>query len=322
MKAIVQTKYGAAEEVFEVKNLAKPSPKAHEVLIRIHATTATGSDRAMRLGEPYIGRLYTGLNKPKRAVPGVECAGVIEAVGKDVTLFKVGDEVVAETADLGCYAEYVCIAETGLLLAKPANMTFEEVAPVCAGAVTALNFFKIAKIQAGQKVLIYGASGSVGTYAIQIAKALGTEVTGVCSGRNTAMVKELGADEVIDYTQEDFTKSNKTYDIIFDAVGKGSFTACKPLLNKKGVYLSVDLSSSLFWQILKTSITGGKKAKFSATGALPVTKRLPLLKEIKEMIEAGKLKSVIDKRYTLENTAQAHSYVDTGRKRGNVVIVP
>ena len=321
MKAIVQAKYGAPKEVYQIKEVTKPTPKANEVLIKIHATTATGSDRAMRLGKPYIGRLYTGLSKPKRAVPGVECAGTVEAVGKEVTLFKVGDEVVGETTGLGCYAEYVCIPEKGMLVTKPANMTFEEVAPICAGAVTALNFFKIAKMQAGQKVLIYGASGNVGTYAIQIAKALGTEVTGVCSNQNLDMVKSLGADHVIDYTKEDFTKSGQAYDIIFDAVGKSSFTACKSLLKKKGVYLSVDLTGSLFFQMLKTAIVGSKKAKFSATGALPVAKRLALLQEVKEMIEAGNIKSVIDKRYGLEQTAQAHSYVDTGRKKGNVVIV-
>jgi NADPH:quinone reductase-like Zn-dependent oxidoreductase len=319
MKAIVQTRYGLPG-VLQLKVLGKPAPKDNEVLIRVNATTATAADGSMRKGSPFIGRFYTGLTKPKRAIPGVEFAGEIESVGKDVKLFKEGDLVFGETTALGCYAGYVCVPEAGVLTTKPDNITCEEAAPVCGGALTALNFLRRGNIRSGQTVLIYGASGSIGTYAAQLARYFGAEVTGVCSTTNVEMVKSLGAHKVIDYTQEDFTKSGRTYNIIFDTVGKSSFSRCKGLLTRNGVYLSTVLDLPLFFQMLWTSMTGGKNAKFSATGMLPVRERLILLKELKEIFKAGQIKSVIDKRYPLEQMAEAHHYVEQGHKKGNVVI--
>jgi len=276
----------------------------------------------MRRGEPFVGRFVTGLTRPKRAIPGVEFAREIEAVGKDVKLFKEGDPVFGSTGtSFGAHAEYVCVPEEGVLATKPANMTYEEAAPVCDGALTALNFLRNgANIQTGQKVLTNGASGSVGTSAVQLAKYFGAEVTGVCSTTNLELVRSLGADRVIDYTREDFTKTGQTYDIIFDVVGKSSFSRCKGCLTQQGVYLSAVLGLPLLLQVLWTSMIGSKKVKFSATGLRSVSERLGLLQELKELIEAGKIKSVIDRRYPLEQIAEAHRYVDKGHKKGNVVI--
>ncbi len=319
MKAIVSTKYGPPD-VLQLKEVEKPAAKDNEVLIRINTTTVTAADGMMRKGDPFVGRFYSGLTSPRRSIPGVEFAGEIESVGKDVRLFKQGDQVFGETTALGCYAEYVCLSEEEVLTTKPTNMTYEKAVPVCGGALTALNFLRKGNIQSGQKVLIYGASGSVGTFAVQLAKYFGAEVTGVCSTTNLEMVKSLGADKVIDYTKEDFTKSGQTYNIIFDTVGKSSFSRCKGLLTQKGVYLSAVLDLPLLLQMLWTSMIGSKKAKFSATGLRPVPERLIFLKELKELFKAGKIKSVIDRRYPLEQIAEAHRYVDKGHKKGNVVI--
>ncbi len=319
MKAIVSTKYGPPD-VLQLKEVEKPAAKDNEVLIRINTTTVTAADGMMRKGGPFVGRFYSGLTSPRRSIPGVEFAGEIESVGKDVRLFKQGDQVFGETTALGCYAEYVCLSEEEVLTTKPTNMTYEKAVPVCGGALTALNFLRKGNIQSGQKVLIYGASGSVGTFAVQLAKYFGAEVIGVCSTTNLEMVKSLGADKVIDYTKEDFTKSGQTYNIIFDTVGKSSFSRCKGLLTQKGVYLSAVLDLPLLLQMLWTSMIGSKKAKFSATGLRPVPERLIFLKELKELFKAGKIKSVIDRRYPLEQIAEAHRYVDKGHKKGNVVI--
>lgn len=319
MKAVIQTRYGAPE-VLQLTEVPTPIPGDQEVLIRVHATTANAADSAMRTGRPLIGRLYTGLIRPKRPIPGVECSGEVAAVGKAVQGFQVGDQVFGETLALGCYAEYVCIPANGLLMHKPATLPHEAAAAVCAGGITALNFLRQGKLQRGQKVLIYGASGSVGTFAVQIAAALGTEVTAVCGTRNLALMQQLGATTVVDYSQQDFTQTTQRYDLIFDAVGKTTFARCRGLLVPGGTFMAVDLSLSLIWQMIRGAMFGGKKVILSATGALPVQKRLELLRELHPLLAAGTLQTVIDSTYTLADAAAAHSRVDTGRKTGNVIL--
>jgi NADPH:quinone reductase-like Zn-dependent oxidoreductase len=320
MKAIVCTKYGSSD-VLQLKEVEKPTPKDNEVLIRVYATAVTAAHCAMRKG-PIYGRLATGLTRPKNPIPGTDLAGEIEAVGKDVKLFKEGDLVFGGTdLGFGCYAEYICIPEEDVLAIKPANMTYEEATSVVEGALTALPFLRDkGNIQSGQKVLINGASGSVGTAAVQLAKYFGAEVTGVCSTTNLEMVKSLGADKVIDYTKEDFTKSGETYDIIFDTVGKTSFSRCKSSLKQKGIYLAAPFGMTIILQMLWTSMVGSKKAMFAFTGLMPSSKKTENLIFVKELIEAGKIKSVIDRRYPLEQAAEAHRYVEKGHKKGNVVI--
>ncbi len=320
MKAIESKKYGS-HDVFQLHEVAQPSPKPHEILIRNYATTVTGADIMMRKGKPWIGRLFLGLRKPKVTILGFEFAGEVVGVGEAVSLFKIGDRVFGGTTNLGCYAEYTCVSENGVLTTIPENLSYEEAAPVNGSAVTVMNFLKgLANIGANQKVLINGASGGLGTYAIQIAKHFGAEVTGVCSTANVAMVKALGADEVIDYTQEDFTQNGKQYDIIFDTVGKSSFTKCQKSLVKNGIYLSAVLNFSLFLQMMWTSIWGGKKAKSSATGLLSVKERLKYFMEIKELLRTKKIKTVIDKHYSLAQMAEAHQYVEKGHKKGSIII--
>jgi NADPH:quinone reductase-like Zn-dependent oxidoreductase len=321
MKAIVCTKYGSPD-VLELKEVEKPTPKDNEVLIRVYAASATAADCMMRQGTPFYGRLFLGLKRPKNPITGTGFAGTIEAVGKEVKLFKEGDSVFGETGiGFSTNAEYVCLPEDGVLATLPYNMTYEEAAPLCDGALTSWTFLKdIGQIQCGQSVLINGASGSLGSAAVQIAKYFGAEVTGVCSTTNLEMVKSLGADKVIDYTKEDFTKTGQTYDIIFDTVGKSSFSRCKGSLRENGVYLSPVLSLPLLSQMIWTSKVGSKKAKFSATGLRPVSELRVLLNELKECIEAGKIKSIVDRSYSLKQTAEAHRYIETGHKKGNVVI--
>ena len=321
MKAIISTKYGSPD-VLELRKVDRPAPKDDEVLIRVYAASVSTADSMMRTGKPYIGRLFTGISKPKNSIPGTGFAGIIESVGKTVKLFKEGDQVFGENIKIfGTNAEYVCVPENGVISIKPDYITFDEAAPICDGAVTSLNFLKnLAKIQPGQKVLINGASGSLGTAAVQIAKFFETEVTAVCSTTNSALVKSLGADKVIDYTKEDFTKSGHKYDIIYDTVGKSSFSASKKALTKNGVYVSPVLSMPLLGDMMCTSIFGKKKARFSATGVLPVAQLKTLLQNINEMIGAGHLKTIIHKTYPLEQIVEAHFYVDKGHKKGNIVI--
>ncbi len=318
MKAIVYTEYGSPD-VLELKEVAQPVPKDNEVLIRVHATTVTTADSMMRRGESMVSRIILGLRKPRKKfkIPGLELAGEIESIGKDVKRFRKGDQVYGFTGfGPGAYAEYKCMSEEGSLVLKPTNMAYEEAAAVVDGASTALFFLKEkANIQSGEKVLINGASGSIGTFAVQIAKYFGAEVTGVCSSANVELVKSLGADKVIDYTQEDFTRNGEKYDIIFDTVGKSSFSHCKDSLNKNGRYLVTVMGLTPILQTLWTRVIGSKKVIF----AMSVEKTESLI-FIKELIEAGKLKPVIDRQYPLEQIAEAHRHVEKGHKKGNVVI--
>jgi len=323
MKAIVFTEYGPPD-VLQLKEVEKPTPNDDEVLIKVYATTVTAGDCNLRgfvfvpSGLGLLTRIMQGLRKPRTNILGTELAGEIEAVGKDVKLFRQGDQVFGiDGYTLGAYAEYKCMsAEKGLAL-KPANLTYEEAAAVPGGALAALTFLKDkGKIQSGQKVLIHGASGSNGTAAVQLAKYYGTEVTGVCSTTNLELVKSLGADHVIDYTKEDFTKSGKTYDMIFDTVvGKTSFSECKDSLNQNGIYLAVAGGLLEIVQMLGTSVIGSKKVKFT-----PASEKAEDLRFIKELVEKGKIIPVIDRTYPLEQMAEAHRYADKGHKKGNVVI--
>ncbi len=321
VKAIVCTGYGSPD-VLQLREVERPVPRDNELLVRIRAASVTAADSMMRKGTPSYARMFLGLTKPKKRVPGTGFAGEIEAVGGGVRQFRIGEQVFGETGvNFGAHAEYVCVAEDGVLARKPDRVSYEEAATVCDGALTGFNFLReVIKVQKGQKVLVNGASGSLGTSAIQLAKYLGANVTAVCSTANVELVKSLGADKVIDYTKEDFTRTGDTYDVIYDTVGKTSFQRCKKSLTQHGVYLSPVLSLPVLFRMLLTSFTGGKKAKFSATGLKPVPELRKLLGEATELMDAGKLHMVIDKRYPLELTAEAHRYVDTGHKKGNVVI--
>ena len=319
MKAIVCTKYGPPE-VLQLKEVENPAPKDHELLIRVYATTVTFGDVRIRsftwpLWFRLPGRIVYGLTRPRRNIPGNELAGVIESVGKDVTLFKRGDHVFGiawGTSFQGATAEYKCLPEDGMVAMCPANMSHEEASALPVGGLTALHFLRRAGIQAGQKVLIYGASGSVGTFAVQLAKYFGAEVTGVCSTTNLEMVKSLGADKVIDYTKEEFTESDQVYDIIFDAVSKTSFSRSKRSLKRGGFFLTTD------WPVLRAlwnSMVGAEKVVIGIARQNPED-----LIFLKELVEAGRIESVIDRRYPLEQTAEAHRYVESGHKIGNVII--
>jgi NADPH:quinone reductase-like Zn-dependent oxidoreductase len=320
MKAIICPKYGPPE-VLQLKEVEKPVPKNNELLIRVCAVFVGIEDVMQRKGKPYFGRVFIGLTKPGNPILGTEFCGEIEEVGKGVTLFKKGDKVFGVTGfGFGCYAGYMCMPETGLLSIKPPDMTNEEAAPIC-GALAAWNLLKeIANIQSGQKVLIYGASGSIGLAAIQIAKVFGAEVTGVCSSSNLELVKSLGADNLIDNTIEDFTKNGLTFDVILDVSGKPSTLKFKNSLNKKGFYLTTYPTISILFQTFLTSRFTSKKVVFSATGLKPVSERLTFLKEIIKIFKEGKLKTIIDQSFPLEQMVEAHRYLERELERGNVVV--
>lgn len=305
MRAIVFERYGPPE-VLQLVEIEKPVPQENEVLIKIMATSVHKGDSRMRSldipgpgWQKLMARLVLGYNKPKNPILGMELAGVIEEVGKNVSLFKSGDEVFAETmwSGFGAYAEYKCMPEDGVLALKPTNMTFEQAAVMPAGGITTVGILKLANIQPGQQVLIYGASGSVGAFSVQLAKAYGAEVTGVCSAGNMELVRSLGADQVIDYTQEDFSTRGVRYDLILDAVGlyKGNYKAA---LKESGVFLNVDTASD---KIKKSEVKN-------------------LLLELKQLIETDQVKAVIDRSYPMEQVVEAHRYVDSGHKKGNVVL--
>ncbi|UCE98040.1 MAG: NAD(P)-dependent alcohol dehydrogenase [Dehalococcoidia bacterium] len=319
MRAVVCTKYGPPE-VLQIREVEKPIPKANEILIKVHTSTVTTGDcriRSFTFARWFWlpGRLLYGLTGPRRKIPGCDFAGEIATVGRNVNKFKVGDQVFGYTKGTSfnsCNAEYKCLHEEGLIAIKPSNMTYEEAAAVPIGGLTALHFLRKGNVKSGVKILIYGASGSVGTFAVQLAKHFGAEVTGVCSSANIEMVKSLGADKVIDYTKKDFTESGDAYDVIFDAVIKTSFSYCKSSLKERGVFLTLDWP---FLQALWTSIIGSKKV---IIGIAP--NRTENLIFLKELIEAGHLRSVIDRTYPIEQIVKAHRHVDQGHKKGNVVM--
>jgi NADPH:quinone reductase-like Zn-dependent oxidoreductase len=322
MKAIVATRYGSPD-VLQIQEVAIPTPKPNEVLLRVHASSATTADGMMRTGKPYFGRLMLGLTKPKHPITGTGFAGEVEAIGAEVTNFKVGDRVFGETTlGFSTNAEYVAVPENGVILPMPEGMDYTVAAPFCDGPVTSWNFLKyIGDVRPGQHVLINGASGSLGTAAVQLAKYLGAKVTGVCSTRNVGLVRSLGADEVIDYTRKDFTKGEQQYDLVFDTVGKSSYAACKPVLASKGQYLCPVLSLPLLMQMMRTSIIGAsQKAVFAATGLRSDEELQEMLQELVEIYQEGKLQIIIDRQYPLEKVAEAHTYIAAGRKKGNVVV--
>lgn len=320
MKAIVYTKYGPPD-VLQLKEVEKPTPKDNEILVKVYATTVTVADIRVRSFTVPIpvwlpARMVLGFRKPKKAILGMELAGEVESVGKDVKLLQKGDQVFAATlAGFGAYAEYKCLPEDGPVSIKPSNITYEEAAAIPIGARTALYYLRKANIQNGQKVLVYGASGSVGTYAVQIAKYFGANVTGVCSTTNLELVQSLGADKVIDYTNEDFTQSGETYDVIFEAVDKSSFSACMKSLKKDGIYLNVTVPIPGI-RMLWTKLTSSKKLILGQDSP----ENAEALNFLKELVEAGKIKVVIDRCYTFEQIVEAHRYVGKGHKKGNVVI--
>ena len=328
MKAIVYTQYGPPD-VLQVKEVEQPTPKDNEILIRIRATPVNFGDTlarnfsAVSPGEFTMPaplwlpvRIQMGYSKPKRTILGSEFAGDIEAVGKDVTRFKPGDAVFGYRAmNFGAYAEYLCMPEDGLVTEKPSNMSYEEAATVPYGALTALNLLRKVDIQPGQKVLVNGASGGIGSGAVQLAKHYGAEVTGVCGTPRLEFVKSLGADKVIDYTKEDFTRNGETYDVIFDILGKSSFARCKNSLTTNGRYLLASFKMKQILQMLGTSMRGGKKVICALS-----MESLDDLKFIKELVEAGEITTAIDKRFPMEQAAEAHRYVESGQKQGHVII--
>lgn len=329
MKAVTYTQYGAPD-VLHLTEMAKPAPKDNEVLIRVHATPVNFGDAMARnfgnisprqfnmpLPLYVLSRMAFGFSRPKKHVLGSEFAGVVEAVGKDVTRFTPGDRVFGYPGmNMGANAEYICMPQDGMLALKPTNMTHEEAAAVPYGALTALSLLRRMNIQPGQKVLINGASGAIGSYAVQLARFFGAHVTGVCSTERLDYVRSLGADQVIDYTKTDFTTSGETYDLVFDVLGKGAFQRWRRPLNPNGRYLLASFKMKHLVQMLITSVTGDKKVVCAFSGESPAD-----LVYIKELIEAGHIKAVVDKRYPLEQAADAHRYFESGHKHGSVVIV-
>jgi NADPH:quinone reductase-like Zn-dependent oxidoreductase len=317
MKSVSAIKYGPAE-VLKVVERTKPVPKSKEILIKIHAATVGPADVAFRSGEPFIVRFFAGFNKPNQT-PGTEFSGVVEALGDEVTQWKVGDEVCGMSAlESGAHAEFLALPANGVISKKPKDLTFAQSVSICDGPMTALIFLRDkAQVKKGDKVLINGASGSVGSGAIQLAKYYGAVVTGICSTTNIDKVKGLGADFVIDYTKTDFTDSEEKYDIIFDAVGKSSFEKCKKILTDKGIYMTTIPTLGIMIDMIKTARSKGKKAVFTASGLQQNASNLEFMVKLAEQ---GHIKPVIDRSYALEDIVEAHKYVEKGHKKGSVII--
>ena len=314
MRAVVHDRYGPPE-VLRLENVERPTPAEGEVLVRIHATTVNRSDCGWRLAKPFFSRAFTGLRRPKQRILGSELAGTVEAVGAAVTEFAVGDEVFGLKS--GAQAEYVCVREQGALAHKPAGIGFEEAAAAPDGAIIALACLRKTELREGQTILIYGASGSIGTAAVQLAKHFGAHVTAVCNTKNLELVRSLGADVVIDYLQEDFTRNGETYDAVVDAVGKHSFRRCRRSVKPGGVYVETDLG--FLWHVPLLALLSRRLGSKRVTLPIPkYTKENVLL--LKELIEAGRFRAVIDRRYPLEDVVEATRYVETGQKTGNVVL--
>lgn len=322
MHAIVANGYGSPE-VLEYKEVEIPVQGENEILVRIMASTVTRADTMMRTGKPYFGRLFTGLRKPKHPIPGTGFSGEVVSAGEKVNRFKQGDAVFGETTlGFSTNAEYVVIPENGVVLHKPENLSHEEAATYCDGPLTSYYFLKeLAKLKPGQKILINGASGSLGTAALQLAKRMGAEVTGVCSGRNARLVKSLGADHVIDYQEKDFAASDNTYDIVYDTVGKSTFSRSRKVLTDHGIYLSPVLSFGLLLRMLLTSRGGKEKAIFAASGMKKDHELRALLSDLVGIHQEGGFETIIDRQFPLGKVSSAHTYVDAGHKKGNVIII-
>jgi NADPH:quinone reductase-like Zn-dependent oxidoreductase len=318
MKAAVHTRYGPPD-VVRISDVEKPTVKDHEVLVKVHATTVNRTDCGFRAAKPFIVRFFTGLLRPRVTVLGSEFAGVVEAVGSGVTSFTAGDRVFGfSEGRFGAHAEYLAIPGDGALAAMPANTTFEQAAPSTEGSHYALSYIRAAKIRSGQHLLINGATGAIGSAAVQLVKSLGASVTAVCGAPHVELVRGLGADRVIDNTAEDFTRDEQTYDVVFDAVGKSSFGRCKRLLTPRGIYLSSDLGplSQNPLLALVTPLFGGRKVMFP----IPPKHDQDGVRQFRDPIESGKFTPVIDRRYPLDQIVEAYRYVETGQKIGNVVI--
>lgn len=317
MKAAIYKQYGPPE-VVSIQEIEKPVPKQYEVLIKVVATTVNRTDTGFRSAQYFVSRFFSGLFRPKMQVLGNEFAGIIESTGSDVSAFKTGDAVFGfNDSRMGAHAEYMIMRENEALATIPEDITFEQAACITEGGHYALCDIRAAKVSSGQHVLVYGASGAIGSAAVQLLKYFGAHVTAVCNTKNVALIESLGADMVIDYTQQDYTKAGGTFDFVFDAVGKTSFGRCKPVLKKNGIYISTELgkrSENIFYA-LTTPLTGGKKVLFP----LPTISQADV-EFLKELVETGKYKPVIDRQYPLENIVEAHRYVESGQKTGSVII--
>lgn len=321
MKAVLCTKYGTPD-VLQISELVKPIPQNDELLIRVSSSSLSVVDSAFRKGDPLVSRLFTGLSKPKYQVPGSIISGIVESIGDQVTRFNVGDEVYGHTSlEFGAWAEYICLNEQTAIVKKPKEMTHLEAAAVAYSAMTALPFLRDhVKILPGSKVLINGASGGIGTFAVQIAKHFGAQVTAVCGNQNIDLVSELGAAVVIDYKQKDFTTALNTYDVIFDVVGKSSYKKCKKALKSGGTYLTTVPDIPNLIHMILSSKKQGRKGKFVATGLIKTPEKIVDLNQLNNLFTTGVIKPVIDRSYGIEDIIEAHIYVDKGHNKGNVVI--